>query len=125
MRALFAVLLIAHLLMEAMAAVALIGGPEGISAAGQGAQWSMHYGFAALAMASISVWVWPRRNDLAAVTVALGVLLTFHVGLTLSLAVAGDQVGGMIGHAVLAAISLVLITQRTRFLDRRARLSHE
>ncbi len=114
MRILFVVLLILHLLMETMAAVALIGGPEGISAAGQGAQWSMHYGFAALALASVSLWVWPRRDDLAAVTVALGLLLTFHAGLTLSLAVAGDQAGGMIGHAVLAVISLVLITQRTK-----------
>ena len=114
MRVLFMVLLIAHLLMETMAAVALIGGPHGISEVGQGAQWSMHYGFAALAMASVSLWVWPRRNDLAAVTVALGLLLTFHAGLTVSLAVAGDQVGGTISHAVLAAISLLLITQRTK-----------
>lgn len=114
MRVLFVVLLILHLLMETMAAVALIGGPQGISAAGQGAQWSMHYGFAALALASVSLWVWPRRDDLAAVTVALGLLLTFHAGLTVSLAVAGDQTFGMIGHAVLAVISLVLITQRTR-----------
>ena len=114
MRVLFVVLLVLHLLMETMAAVALIGGPEGISAAGQGAQWSMHYGFAALAMASVSLWVWPRRDDLAAVTVALGLLLTFHFGLTLSLAVAGDQIGGMISHGVLAAISLVLITQRAK-----------
>ena len=114
MRILFVVLLILHLLMESMAAVALIGGPEGISAAGRGAQWSMHYGFAALAVASVSLWAWPRRTDLAAVTVALGLLLTFHTGLTISLAVAGDQVGGMIAHGVLAAISLVLITQRTK-----------
>ena len=114
MRVLFAVLLMAHLLMETMAAIGLIGGPGGISAAGQGEQWSMHYGFAALAMASVSLWVWPRRNDPAAVAVVLGLLLTFHVGLTLSLAVAGDQMGGMIAHAVLAAISLVLITQRAK-----------
>ena len=118
MRVLFLVLLILHLLMETMAAVALIGGPQGISAAGQGAQWSMHYGFAALAMASVSLWVWPRRNDLAAVTVALGLLLTFHAGLTLSLAVAGDQAGGMISHAVLAVISLVLISQRGKVCAR-------
>ncbi len=114
MRVLFVVLLIAHLLMETMAAVALISGPEGISAPGQGAQWSMHYGFAALALASVSLWVWPHRDNLGAVTVALGLLAVFHVGLTVSLAVAGDQVGGMIGHAVLAAVSLVLVTQRTK-----------
>ena len=114
MRVLFFVLLVLNLLMESMAAVALIGGPGGIPAAGQGAQWSMHYGFAALAVASVSLWVWPRRNELAAVTVVLGLLLTFHAGLTISLAVAGDQVGGMIGHAVLAVISLVLIMQRSK-----------
>ena len=114
MRILFVVLLILHLLMETMAAVALIGGPEGIPAAGQGGQWSMHYGFAALAVASIAIWVWPHRGDPAAVAVVLGLLLTFHTGLTVSLALAGDQAGGMIAHGVLAAISLVLITQRDK-----------
>ena len=63
MKILLMVTLVLHLLMELMAAVALIGGPEGVGNAGAGNMWSMHYGFAALAIASISVWVWPKRTD--------------------------------------------------------------
>ena len=48
MKILFNIVLVLNFLTEAMAAVSLIGGPEGISAAGQGGMWSMHYGFAAV-----------------------------------------------------------------------------
>ena len=58
----FNTLLILSFLMELMAAIALITGPGGFSAAGQGELWSLHYGFAALAIASFSVWVWPQRH---------------------------------------------------------------
>ena len=112
MRILLMVALVLHLLMELMAAAALIGGPEGITNAGAGNMWSMHYGFAALAIASISVWVWPRRSDLGVVTLALCILLVFHYGLVLSLFLAGDQMGGMIGHAVLAVLFTILFVGR-------------
>ena len=112
MRILLMVALVLHLLMELMAAAALIGGPEGITNAGAGNMWSMHYGFAALAIASISVWVWPRRSDLGVVTLTLCILLVFHYGLVLSLFLAGDQMGGMIGHAVLAVLFTILFVGR-------------
>jgi hypothetical protein len=117
---LFSALLVLNLLTEAMAATFLIGGPEGIAAAGKGEMWSMHYGFAALAIASITIWIWPRRSSLQAVTPILGVLLTFHTGLFLSLAMAGDQAQGMVVHAVLAVLSLFLFTQRSKWCDESA-----
>ena len=115
MRILFIILLILNLLTETMAATALIGGPEGLAAAGKGEMWSMHYGFAALAIASATLWLWPYRTNITAVTAILGVLLTFHTGLFLSLAMAGDQMAGMIIHAVLAALSAFLFTQRSKW----------
>ena len=112
MRMLFVVMLVMNFLLEALAAVTLISGPGGISAAGTGEQWSMHYGFAALAIASISLWIWPRRNDAGAVATVLGVLLVFHAGLMVSLAVAGDQMFGLVMHTIVAAMCLVLVLQR-------------
>ncbi|MEQ8484428.1 MAG: hypothetical protein RIB46_08685 [Pseudomonadales bacterium] len=114
MNVLFIILLVLNLLVEALAAATLIGGPGGLAAAGSGNQWSMHYGFAALAIASASLWVWPRRHDPAAVTPVLGLLMVFHSGLFVSLAVAGDQMGGMVIHAVLAAMAIGLFVSRAK-----------
>ena len=115
MKVLFIIVLVLNLLTEAMASTALIGGPEGVVAFGKGGMWSMHYGFAALAIATASFWIWPYRNNVKAVTAILGVLLTFHSGLFLSLAVAGDQMPGMVIHAVLAALCIFLFTQRSKW----------
>lgn len=109
----FSATLILSLLLETMAAFALISGPGGISAAGQGEQWSMHYGFAALSIASISVWTWPHRTNLSAVTLCLGVLLTFHAAIAISLAIAGDQMFGLISHTILTVACIVLFTQKS------------
>ena len=109
------IVLVLNLLTEAMAATALIAGPEGISAAGKGEMWSMHYGFAALAIGSATFWIWPYRTNIKPVTAVLGVLVTFHTGLFLSLTLAGDQTAGMIIHAVLAALCILLFTQRSRW----------
>lgn len=115
MKILFIILLVLNFLTEAMASSALIGGPEGISAAGQGGMWSMHYGFAALAIGSASLWIWPHRTNMKAVTAVLGVLMTFHSGLFVSLTAAGDQQAGMIIHAVLAVLCIFLFTQRSKW----------
>lgn len=114
MRKLFNVLLVLNFLVEAMAAASLIGGPDGLAAAGRGGMWSMHYGFAALAIASVSLWIWPYRSDRKAVTAVLGLLLTFHSGLVVSLAAAGDQAVGLVLHAVLASLSALLFARRGR-----------
>lgn len=117
MKIFFTVFLVLHTLTELMAAVSLIGGPEGISAAGLGGQWSMHYGFAALALASASLWVWPYRSNRAAVTAVLGVLMIFHIGILVSLTAAGDQQVGMVLHSVLAVLAVVLFSLRSKWCD--------
>lgn len=117
MKIVFTIFLVLHALTELMAAASLIGGPEGISAPGLGGQWSMHYGFAALALASASFWVWPYRSVRAAVTPLLGVLLVFHVGLLISLTTAGDQQAGMVIHAVLAVLAIALFCLRSKWCD--------
>ncbi len=117
MKVLFVVVLVLNLLVEGFAAFSLIAGPGGLSAAGSGDQWSMHYGFAVIAIASASLWVWPWRTDLRAVTAVLGILLVFHTALCISLATAGDQQVGMVIHAVLAALCLVAFTGRSSWCE--------
>lgn len=112
MKILLSVLLVLNFLVEGLAATSLIGGPEGIAAAGSGGQWSMHYGFAALAIASLSLWTWRCRSQLPVITVALGTLLVFHTGLAISLSLAGDQAAGRAIHVVLAALCLLLFVRR-------------
>jgi hypothetical protein len=72
----------------------------------------MHYGFAALAIGSISVWIWSRRHNFQAVTPALLTLIVFHVGLCCSLTLAGDQFVGSVIHGVLALLFVILFVRR-------------
>lgn len=117
MKGLFAAFLALNFLVEAFAAFALITGPGGISAAGTGNQWSMHYGFAVLAIASASLWVWPRRTDYQVVTAVLGVLVVFHCAVAISLATAGDQKVGLVIHTVFATLSILLFALRARWCN--------
>jgi hypothetical protein len=115
MKLLFSIVLIANLLIETLAAVTLIGGPNGFAAAGKGGLWSMHYGFAALAIASSSLWLWSQRANTPVVTAVLGVLMTFHTGLFVSLTLAGDQQAGMVIHACMSVLCIFLFTQRSKW----------
>ena len=115
MKLFFTIVLMLNLLIEGMAAYTLIGGPQGIAAAGTGGQWSMHYGFAAIAIASAGLWLWPYRSNRTAVTAVLGMLMTFHVGLFTSLSIAGDQQVGVITHAVMSLLCVGLFTQRSKW----------
>jgi hypothetical protein len=112
MRYTFGALLILNFLTEALAASTLIGGPDGIASAGSGGQWSMHYGFAVIAIASAGLWVWPHRRELGAVTAVLGILTVFHVSVLTSLIIAGDQPAGVVMHAVLAPLSALCLVKR-------------
>lgn len=117
MKIFFIVVLVLNFLFETLAGVLLISGPTGLAAETWAAEgmWGMNYGFAALAIASMVFWVWPLRTNLAAVSLALGVLITFHVGLTISLAIPGNQMGGMIAHAIMAVLCIVAYTQRSKW----------
>jgi len=111
MHSLYLVLLTLNLLVETLAGTALIAGPDGIAAAGRGNLWSMHYGFAALAVASISVWGYVYRALPQVQRAVLGVLLVFHAGIAVSLTLAGDQAVGQIIHIVLATLTLLLVAR--------------
>ncbi|MGI9325869.1 MAG: hypothetical protein ACR2PZ_11665 [Pseudomonadales bacterium] len=117
MKIAFTIFLVLNLLTELLAAASLIGGPMGISASGEAAAggWAMHYGFAVIAIASTLFWLWPYRSSLSAVTAVLGMLLTFHICLFISLSIAGDQQAGVIIHAVLAVFSVILFSQRKKW----------
>lgn len=117
MKIFFIVVLVLNLLTEGFAAIALISGPQGISALGQieGGMWAMNYGFAAIAIASAIFWVWPYRENLQVVSAILGVLLTFHTSLFIALAMAGDQIPGTVIHAIMTTFCLILFTQRSKW----------
>jgi hypothetical protein len=117
MKRLYSAALILNFLVELMAATTLVLGPGGIRSPGLGDQWSMHYGFAALAIASLSLWAWRYRGDGRVVTVVLGLLMTFHIGLFISLLVAGDQQMGLLLHGVLAILVVGLFVFRKRWID--------
>ena len=117
MKILLIVTLALNLLVEGLASATLILGADGIAAAGQGGQWSMHYGFAALAIASASIWLWPHRTNLAALTTVLGILTVFHIGLFISLAIAGDQQAGMVTHVALSVLCATLLVCRRKLTD--------
>lgn len=119
MKIAFTVFLVLTTLAETLAAVTLIGGPAGISAAGQieGGMWAMNYGFAVICIASAVLWVWPHRSNPAAVTPVLGILMTFHICLCFALSLDDSQRAGQIIHGVLAVLGVFLFTQRHKWCD--------
>ncbi|XOV84542.1 MAG: hypothetical protein ACFHXK_05375 [bacterium] len=119
MKIVFSILLVAHGATEFLAAASLIVAPAGILDIGAGEQWSMHYGFAAFAIATASLWVWPYRQELRVVTPVLGLLLTFHVSVFVSLTLAGDQAAGVVIHAVLAVTAALLFLTRGKWCGSR------
>jgi len=125
MKIFFTVFLVLNLLAETLAAVSLIGAPNGLSAAldstitnvadnnpALSKFWSMHYGFAVIAIASAIFWIWPHRSNRAVVTAVLGILMTFHVALFCSLFLEGTQTGGIVLHSILALMAIVLFALR-------------
>ena len=128
MKTFFTAFLVLNFLAEALAATSLIGAETGLSAAlnnpldkaadndpTQSQFWSMHYGFAVIAIASAIAWVWPHRSNRAVVTAVLGILITFHVALFCSLALEGTQTAGIVLHAVLALMAITLFGLRGRW----------
>ena len=110
MKILFIVYLVVNLLLEAIAAVTLIGEGVGFfSFPGfEGGLWSMNYGFAAIAIASAVFWVWPYRSRSDVVGPVLGILLSFHALICLSFAIQGTQVPPTIVHGLMALLGILL-----------------
>jgi hypothetical protein len=119
MKIFFVIVLVLNLLLEGMAGVGLLLGPDGIEATVMPAtgMWAMNYGFAALAIASAIIWLWPNRTNSQAVGSVMGMLSTFHVLLAISMAIPGNQMGPMIAHSVMAVLCVVALTQRNKWCD--------
>ena len=117
MKIFFVAFLVVNLIFEGLAGVGLILGEQGVMAATHttDSMWGMNYGFGAFAIASAVFWLWPNRSDAKAVGSVLGILLTFHTLLCISLAIAGNQIPGMVIHGIMAVLSLVLLTQRSKW----------
>ena len=118
MKRMFVGFLVLNLLLEGLAGAFLIGGPQGILSDAQspdGVSWAANYGFGAIAIASAIFWIWPSRDSRKAVGAILGILLTFHAMVFVSFAIQGDQIPPMVIHAVMAAIAIVLFSQRAKY----------
>jgi hypothetical protein len=117
LKILFIVVLVLNFLFEGAAGVALILGPEGALSdfRPEDGMWAMNYGFAALAVASVALWVWPHRTDSRVVGTVLGFLTTFHLLLAVSLSIPGNQFGAMMTHGIMGVLCLFLFTQRSRW----------
>jgi polyferredoxin len=67
-------------------------------------------------MASTSLWLWPYRGDLQAVTAVCGVLIVFHIGLCGSLLIAGGaNLGAAVTHGTMGVLFLVAFLRRNRW----------
>lgn len=123
MKILFTTFLVLNLLAETLAATSLIGAENGLAAALNGAGsapggtglWSMHYGFAVISIASAIAWVWPHRESRKVVTAVLGMLMTFHLAVLISLSAEGTQSAGIVIHSVLAVMAVGLFVLRGRW----------
>ena len=109
--------LVLNLLLEGLAAVLIISGPQGVPsvANADGMMWAMNYGFAAAAIASALFWIWPSRDSRQAVGAVLGVLVAFHAMLFVSVAIQGNQVPYVAVHGAMAVIGGILYATRSSY----------
>ena len=113
------VALILNVLIEAPVGAFLILAPEAFLPPDQADQafWARNYGVGAFSVACMSLWIWPKRNDFAALGVGLGFLITFHPILTVVLLASGVQPVGAVLHGVLAILFALAFFQRRRWCD--------
>ena len=109
--------LVLNFILEGLAAITLIGATLGLFSIEQleSGTWSMNYGFAAIAIASAILWVWPHRARREAVGPVLGILLSFHTLVFVSFAIQGNQVQPTIVHGVMAVLAIYLYSQRSKW----------
>jgi hypothetical protein len=117
MKKVFTGMLMLNLLVEAVAASFLIGSPDTLFPEGPaaGITWARNYGFAALAMGSTIFWIWPFRDNYSTVSAVLGIMMTFHTGVTISLALSTTQMGPAFLHGFMAVFTISLYTMRSKW----------
>ena len=108
MKLLFWLTLTANLLLELYAALNLLLGDAGLLAdTGQNA-WSIHYAFAAITIASVSIWLACYLNVPGVTYVLFGYLCTFHLLLFISAIIVSGKFYAILFHAFMAIASLAL-----------------
>ena len=119
MKNVFVGFLVLNLLLEGLAAIALIGSALGLISIAQleAGPWAMTYGFGAAAIATAIFWVWPYRDSRQAVSPVLGLLLAFHAAVCVSFALQANQLPTTVVHGVMAALALFLYAQRSKWCD--------
>jgi len=109
MRILLIVVLAANALFEGLVGLLLIIAPESAVSDGSeaGISFATNYGFAALTIASISAWCWRDKDKLRTMGVVLGILATFHSGLTIAMVMNMSAATGAVpavAHGILALL---------------------
>ena len=120
MRKLLIVVLIVNALFEGLVGALLVFSPSSAvpddSAAG--ISFAVNYGFAALAIASIVLWTWSEKDNLKTMGVVLGILSTFHSGLTVATAMTMTAESGAtptIVHGIMAILCWILFFSRKKW----------
>lgn len=117
MRTFLALILILHVLVEGMAGLTMVFQPRLLvpDLDLMSLPYMVSLGGAAISMALVAVWFWPRRREAGVVSVALGVMATYHTAQSLGGALVIAQGGGMQGlvlHLPLAICFWLLWAQR-------------
>ena len=113
------IVLVVNCLVEVPVGLLLVLSPESFLPSGEsaGIVWARNYGVAAFAIGTLALWIWPYRDNYAAVSVALGFLVLFNWTLTGALITSGGQVPGAILHFILATLFTLLYFQRRRWCE--------
>jgi FtsH-binding integral membrane protein len=121
MRKLYIGVLAFNLIFEGLVGLILVFkiDPGGEDALQIHSAWATDYGFAALVIASLIFWVWRQRYNEQTATLVLGILTSFHIGLTLSTGMAvadGDPIAAAITHGLMAILSFTLFITRKQWI---------
>lgn len=117
MKKLYSAVLVANLLIEAVGAAALFAAPGMLVDAENASalMWARNYGFVALAVGSAVFWTWPHRDSFQAAGAVLGILLSFHIAISVALAIAGELFVDVVLHGAFAVVCVYLFTQRSKW----------
>lgn len=120
MRKLLIVVLIVNALFEGLVGALLVFSPSSAVPDGSaaGISFAVNYGFAALAIASIVLWTWSEKDNLKTMGVVLGILSTFHSGLTIATAMTMTAESGAtstIVHGIMAILCWILFFSRKKW----------
>ena len=117
MMKLYSAVLIANLVIECIGATGLLIAPDFLvdTTNASARLWSWNYAFVALAVGGTVFWAWPHRDNYAAAGIALGVLASFHLAISVALAIIDELFIDVVVHGLFAALCLYLYAQRAKW----------